>query len=386
MDQQLKQRLIGVTIVVALVVIFVPMLFEKSDDKGKFSSTGIPSIPDDVMEKNIELPKTAEELAPKEDEEKKPVESGYRIVPMNDEPPPKPKLADESAAKAKPGREVDLDKPVVSDEGGEDPPGPEKSDRKVRRVIQPAETVRLAPVTKLGAERPGAMVNKHPAQPKTVPVTKKIKTVPPKLAHPATEPDADLDVREEPVPAHVKAENQVSKKSKTSPVTPPRQGDGIAERKPAAIKKPETAKTPVTHPSPPKEYKPKPYAPPPETDRDLGDEPVPAPVKPETQQVRPKSAVGASPRPAGVPTNSQAAAKKPNSVKPPVPVRPGVKAEKPESQPVINPQPKPKASKPVPTPTPPAKPADPEKVKPQTMAPGGSFFQAGGVSHLPGRS
>ena len=69
MDQQLKQRLIGVIIVVALVVIFVPMLFEKSDDKGKFSSTGIPSIPDDILEKTIELPKTAEDMHPRKMEQ-----------------------------------------------------------------------------------------------------------------------------------------------------------------------------------------------------------------------------------------------------------------------------------------------------------------------------
>ena len=63
MEQQLKQRLIGLTIAVALVVIFVPMLFEKSDDKGKFSTAGIPAIPEDVLEKPLELPKTAEDLA-----------------------------------------------------------------------------------------------------------------------------------------------------------------------------------------------------------------------------------------------------------------------------------------------------------------------------------
>lgn len=97
MDQSLKQRLIGVTIAVALVVIFVPMLFEKSDDKGKSSLAGIPAIPEDVLEKPLELPKTAEDLAPKEEEKEKakaPAESGYRIVPLNEEPvPPKPNTA-----------------------------------------------------------------------------------------------------------------------------------------------------------------------------------------------------------------------------------------------------------------------------------------------------
>ena len=98
MDQPLKQRLIGVTIAVALVVIFVPMLFDKSDDKGKLASGGIPPIPDDVLEKPLELPKTAEDLAPK-DSEKPPAESGYRIVPLNEEAPAKPKASRETAEK-----------------------------------------------------------------------------------------------------------------------------------------------------------------------------------------------------------------------------------------------------------------------------------------------
>lgn len=88
MDQQLKQRLIGVTIVVALVVIFVPMLFDDTDAQRKVGAGGIPPIPDEVMEKTIELPKSAEDVMPK-DEKADEGSTGYRIIPLNDEAPVK---------------------------------------------------------------------------------------------------------------------------------------------------------------------------------------------------------------------------------------------------------------------------------------------------------
>jgi DedD protein len=84
MDQQLKQRLIGATIIVSLVVIFVPMLFE--DRQGDHYAAGagdIPDLPKEVEAKSIELPKTASEAAPSAGEGS--VGSGYRIIPLTDE-------------------------------------------------------------------------------------------------------------------------------------------------------------------------------------------------------------------------------------------------------------------------------------------------------------
>jgi DedD protein len=84
MDQQLKQRLIGATIIVSLVVIFVPMLFEDRQGDQYAAGTGaIPDLPKEVEAKSIELPKTASEAAPSAGEES--VASGYRIIPLTDE-------------------------------------------------------------------------------------------------------------------------------------------------------------------------------------------------------------------------------------------------------------------------------------------------------------
>ncbi|CAI8747485.1 SPOR domain-containing protein [Methylocaldum szegediense] len=86
MDQQLKQRLIGATIIVSLVVIFVPMLFEDRQGDQYAAGTGdIPDLPKEVETKSIELPKTAAEAAPSSGEEH--VSSGYRIIPLTDEDP-----------------------------------------------------------------------------------------------------------------------------------------------------------------------------------------------------------------------------------------------------------------------------------------------------------
>lgn len=45
MDQQLKTRLIGATIIVSLVVIFVPMLFEDGSSKDSETAAGAPDFP-----------------------------------------------------------------------------------------------------------------------------------------------------------------------------------------------------------------------------------------------------------------------------------------------------------------------------------------------------
>ncbi len=93
MDEQLKRRLMGAAIVVALVVIFVPMLFEDKSAGTAGEGAEIPTLPEAIEEKAIELPKSAADVAPVERSENKNGNeasgSGYRIVPL-DEAPPKP--------------------------------------------------------------------------------------------------------------------------------------------------------------------------------------------------------------------------------------------------------------------------------------------------------
>lgn len=76
MDQQLKTRLIGATIIVSLVVIFVPMLFEDSSEHegGDISSAAAPEFPQEFESQALPLPSStpkaaatvsaADELAP----------------------------------------------------------------------------------------------------------------------------------------------------------------------------------------------------------------------------------------------------------------------------------------------------------------------------------
>jgi len=83
MDQQLKQRLIGATIIASLVVIFVPMLFEdRQGDQSTVGAGDIPALPREIEERSIELPKSAAEAAPSDEQEN--ADTGYRIIPLTD--------------------------------------------------------------------------------------------------------------------------------------------------------------------------------------------------------------------------------------------------------------------------------------------------------------
>ena len=394
MDQSLKQRLIGVTIVVALVVIFVPMLFEKSEDREKFSSTGIPSIPDDVMEKNIELPKTAEDVAPKEEEEKKAEDHGYKIVPMNEEPSPKPKLAEESNAKPAPGQEGDVieDKPVSIEEL-QSKSEADKPTGKAKREVH-------ANPSKVPAKSPASQASepmvKHLAPVKPSQGGKSGKTMATKAQRHGNEHQDDVDARDEPVPsAATKADK---KPPKTKPGYAPKQRNGEetgqgngAEPKPMATKKTSTVKPPEPRKpkSKPKDNKANTYDAQPDADMDLDGEPIPVPAKPVSAPAKPKPVVTTKPKSTGTSvTKPVEAAKAPKATpKSSEASHPAKKAEKPDAPSAdTNATPaKPKAVKPVSTPAakpaPPVKPtpatvkptksAEPEKqpVKPQTVAP-----------------
>lgn len=83
MDQQLKQRLVGAIIIVSLVVIFVPMLFEEEQDGQSTVGAGdIPALPGELDAKAIDLPKSATDAAPSERGES--AYTGYRIIPLTD--------------------------------------------------------------------------------------------------------------------------------------------------------------------------------------------------------------------------------------------------------------------------------------------------------------
>ncbi len=358
MEQQLKQRLIGVIIFVALIVIFVPMLFEKSDDKGKLSSTGIPSIPDDILEKNIDLPKTAEDIAPPKEDEKKTVESGYKIVPFNNEDtPPKSK----SSGQPKPKIEGKMDKPLTPEE--EDTSKEPKPGIEVEKEIQPVEAVKQTPAILPDANKPKPQVHRlvkakhHKAERKAEPV-----------ASPATEPDADLDPVEGEPRNQVKAEN-------STPITHHSHASfhhkqvGVAVHKPVTVKNAETTNVPAHHHhTKVKESKPMHSPLLPETERDLEDEPVPAPAKPATPHVKTKSSPGIVQKP------KVSAPKKPNTVKPSEPrhtvkpvrplesAHPATKVHKTEHTPTDGDalQAKPKPAKTAPVPAKPIKPADSE--------------------------
>jgi len=293
MDQSLKQRLIGTIIAVALVVIFVPMLFEKSDDKGKLSTAGIPSIPDDVMEKTLELPKTAEDLAPKEEEENKaPVESGYRIVPFNEPVPPDTALKKPVEAKGEkpkqPNTEVKTPSAAPVAEGVA-VPDPEDE---VVPAQEPAPSPQAKPKPASKPSEPAAKKAEAAAKPPTAkpaealrPVLKTVKVAKPK----PPVPPPDIEEAEEPVPSAVPAKTAApAAKPKSQAATPRRPAD-------ASAKKPEAAK-------------------PAETQRPAAkaEKPEPEPVAAHQQPVK-----AVAPKPAAAPAKpAQAAAKAPPPKKP----------------------------------------------------------------------
>ena len=354
MEQQLKHRLVGVIIVVALVVIFVPMLFEKSDDKGKFNSTGIPSIPDDVLEKTIEFPKTAEDITPPKEDEKKTVESGYKIVPFsNEDPPPKPK----STGQPKPKMEGNTDKPLTPVEE-DTTKETTKSGLEVKKEIQPTEAVKPTPAIVPNAENQRPKVHRqvhakhHETEKAELPIS------------PNTEPDADLDLGAGQGHTPLMAENPAAIKHHSHKSLQHKQ-DGVVIHKPVPIKKTEIANLPSHHQ--PKHSKAKPSPLLHEIDKNLEDEPVPAPAKPVTPHVKTKSTVRTVQKP------KVSAPKKPSTVKPaesghmakaarPVEsVHPATKVNKTEHSPAEGdaPQAKPKPAKTAPVPAKPAKPAKP---------------------------
>lgn len=301
MDQQLKQRLIGVTIAVALVVIFVPMLFDKSDDKGKLAAAGVPPIPEDVLEKPLELPKTAEDLAAEEqrreaekngDKKATPAEgSGYKIVPFNDEPLAKPKTPAPAAPaqpKAAQAAQPEQDEEAMEAEDDEEGNPSATPTQNKTTAVQPPPPV----VNRLAEPSPAA--KKAPA-----PAAKSQPTAP--LKAEAAQP--------KPKPAAT-AEAQTAKKPALA-------------KKPEAARQAEASRPPIKTV---KVHRPKPAALLPDAD-DEG-EPIPVPAKPAESKPKPKPKSQATPTPAHATAAKKPEPAKPATAKTEAPAKPAEDAKK----------------------------------------------------------
>jgi DedD protein len=173
-DEQLKQRLIGVSIIVALVVIFVPMLFDKKlDDPSSTEIAAIPPLPKDFEEKPMELPRTVEDVTAGSKGSEPP---GYRIIPITEEPEDKAETTAGQAPVAGTARKSDpkskADKTpgpaAMSEEEGEDREDLEPVGSPPTATAKPSPGTRVKPPAK-SATAPSA--GKAVAKPATPPST-----------------------------------------------------------------------------------------------------------------------------------------------------------------------------------------------------------------------
>ncbi|MGI9212499.1 MAG: SPOR domain-containing protein [Methylococcaceae bacterium] len=157
MDQQLKQRLIGTTIVVSLAVIFVPLFFE---DKNQPVTTGrgmeMTELPGTLEERPMELPRSAADAVETGKTESAPGNSSYRIVPMND-PPPKPAGRGGTAPGA--GREMmavpDEDFTIVDEGAGREQEAPAtRSGGNSRATVYPLDPHETNPSPAINRSKP----------------------------------------------------------------------------------------------------------------------------------------------------------------------------------------------------------------------------------------
>jgi DedD protein len=272
MDEQLKQRLLGATIIVALVVIFVPMLFEDPDHPASQAASEASALPEAIEQRTLDLPKSAADAAQQQLEPSKPktsgkAESGYTIYPLEDPPPP-PKPAAKPAPPPPPQPEAaaPAEEPVLdAGEEGAEFVG-EGEEAPMDEGEAPAVAKPGAPVPKAGLVAPG-----KPAKPGTKPSKSKDA-----LAHPEAAPAA-------------KPETAKPKAAAPKPVDP-------AAKKPAAPKsgqvkpaEPLAEKPPVPKPVVPKPVpaQPEPAAAPPKA---VQAEPPPKPATPaKPPEAKPES-------------------------------------------------------------------------------------------------
>jgi len=167
MDQPLKQRLIGTTIVVSLIVIFVPLFFDDNDQQGsKGRALEMTELPTTLEEHPMELPRGATDSVEAEKTEAASGSGAYRIIPLND-PPPKPVTRNNPASgREMPTAEAGTDEDfAIVDEGGnraQEVPPPKPANKKTsvypldsRESGQPVAPIRSKPVYPVEPPPPG---------------------------------------------------------------------------------------------------------------------------------------------------------------------------------------------------------------------------------------
>lgn len=173
MDQQLKTRLIGVTIIVSLVVIFVPMLFEDSSehDATGVSSSTAPEFPQEFQSQALPLPPPQAQINTVPSTTKGEVSS----VPMRDEP-----LDPLDVPAASGSRQIDDIDSHDASADAQDALLPEKTPNKAA-ALDAADDFAAAPKSKPGMidTKPQDKLKPLPALTSTRPAPTLLKPVPP---------------------------------------------------------------------------------------------------------------------------------------------------------------------------------------------------------------
>lgn len=260
MDEQLKQRLIGATIIVALSVIFVPMLFEDRNPPAGSGVEDIPALPEAIEEKTIELPKTAADVAQQEKKEEKPAEAetGYRVIPLNDTAP-KPAKALKSAkapksaseAIASPPEQAEAEAPMDEDFAAEDQDEPPEKPGATMSKASPAKPAKAAAKQVETQEPEEAEINEKPpavTEKRKASAAPKSRGAPAKPAEPvAKKPEksksADIKFEELPKPIEPTAAKSGSAKRVPAPEKPTA-AEISPSLKPASAKPSTAARTP----------------------------------------------------------------------------------------------------------------------------------------------
>ncbi|QXP86938.1 SPOR domain-containing protein [Methylococcus capsulatus] len=164
MDEQLKQRLIGATVIVALAVIFVPMLFDEKPGPSRPEVAEIPPMPKDMEEQPVELPRSVEEVATAEPVE---AEGADRIIPITGGEdgvagagtvPPSPKRG-AVPQKEKPGQPVEPEQ-APADGFVEEDMAPMEAAPTVKPTVRPSVPKKMPAATAV----PAATGGKPPAK------------------------------------------------------------------------------------------------------------------------------------------------------------------------------------------------------------------------------
>lgn len=139
MNEQLKRRLLGATLLASLLVIFVPMFFDEKPRTRESLPDEVPPVSQNIEEKGIDLPRSpADVVLPEPSRPKVKQERTYRVVPLDDENSSRQAKktgvkntqsgAANSQAKTGDSQNVNEDNSGTGEEGEEFPPATESSD------------------------------------------------------------------------------------------------------------------------------------------------------------------------------------------------------------------------------------------------------------------